>query len=74
MIAAETVEDMAIPLNTTGLSNERAGTYKDRESVSKTNPDKRKIQLDSCTYPIIYKPVNPEKITLENSEIIHNFI
>ena len=26
------------------------------------------------TYPIIYKPVNPEKFTLENSEIIHNFI
>ena len=26
------------------------------------------------TYPIIYKPVNPEKFTLENSEIMHNFI
>ena len=25
------------------------------------------------TYPIIYKPVNPEKFTLENSKILHNF-
>lgn len=30
LIAAETMEDMTIPLNTTGLSNERAGIDKDR--------------------------------------------
>ena len=45
-----------------GLSKEQAGTYKDRESVSKTNPDKQKIQLETLQYPIIYKPVNPENL------------
>ena len=30
--------------------------------------------VGNLTYSIIYKPVNPEKFTLENSEIIHNFI
>ena len=36
-------------------------------------PDKQKIQF-GLTYPIIYKPVTPEKFTLENTETLHNFI
>jgi len=35
-----------------GLSKEQAGTYKDRESVSKTNPDKQKIQLETLHIPL----------------------
>ena len=35
-----------------GLSKEQAGIDKDRESVSKTNPDKRKIQLETLHIPL----------------------
>ena len=35
-----------------GLSKEQAGTDKDRESFSKTNPDKQKIQLETLHIPL----------------------
>ena len=50
MIADVATDNIDYTRPPAGLSKEQAGTYKDRESVSKTNPDKQKIQLEISHY------------------------